>query len=249
MSEGTVTTPETTAEAESLRRATMLAATHEIKNILTIVLMGIDALTQRAGMTDDERALAMDIRKAAIRGVATVRAVATLERTESAETKCALVHEAISRTLPLIQAATQRNTRIRLFQRCPEVRVKLSETELGQIVTNLVLNAMDAMPDGGEVELSTAHFSRDAREFVELSVSDTGHGMDEETIAKLFQPFFTTKNIPGAIGLGLTIVKDIVDRAGGGIGVQSTTGAGTAFRVLLPIELQNIKSIRSRSIW
>jgi signal transduction histidine kinase len=102
---------------------------------------------------------------------------------------------------------------------------------------NLVLNARDAMPDGGPIEVRlaavrlTSHPSYTGR-FVMLGVSDRGAGMDEATRRRVFEPFFTTK--PQGTGLGLPIVRRVADRAGGLVRVESTPGEGTTFRVFLP---------------
>ena len=101
--------------------------------------------------------------------------------------------------------------------------------ELREVLTNLILNAVDAMPEGGSLRLSS---SSDDTE-VEAMITDTGHGMTEEVRQKLFDPFFTTKG-PKGTGLGLSITYGIVSRHGGRIVVESTPGAGSTFRLRFP---------------
>jgi len=117
--------------------------------------------------------------------------------------------------------------------------------QLRQILMNLVLNARDAMPQGGRIGLSTraAEFPGEAsgnaepgiaRRAVSLTVKDNGCGMDAETRARLFEPFFTTKKPGGGTGLGLATVQRIVNEAGGTIEVESEPGQGTSIEVFLP---------------
>jgi CheY-like chemotaxis protein len=112
-------------------------------------------------------------------------------------------------------------------------------------VLNLAVNARDAMPDGGTIELATANAeigeerSPDLEEltpgsWVALSVRDTGHGMDAETLARVFEPFFTTKEVGQGTGLGLSTVYGIVKQTGGHVTVRSAPGEGAAFTIYLP---------------
>jgi two-component system cell cycle sensor histidine kinase/response regulator CckA len=108
--------------------------------------------------------------------------------------------------------------------------VRADRGQLEQVITNLGINARDAMLDGGRLEIELAS---DAAESVRLVVRDTGRGMDSKTMAEIFEPFFTTKGSSGT-GLGLATVHGIVTQSGGQISVQSEPGGGTAFTILLP---------------
>ncbi len=103
-------------------------------------------------------------------------------------------------------------------------------SELREVLTNLILNALDAMPEGGSLRLTT---DRTASGEVRLTVADTGAGMDDEVRVRIFDPFFTTKGVRG-VGLGLSVVYGIVQRHGGRIEVTSAPGRGTAMHVILP---------------
>jgi CheY-like chemotaxis protein len=112
----------------------------------------------------------------------------------------------------------------------------VDKSQLEQVIMNLVVNARDAMPDGGELVIETMRSDADEndRPQVVLSVRDTGFGMDEETLGRIFEPFFTTKEQGKGTGLGLATVYGIVHQSGGNIFVDSTPGKGTAFNVYLP---------------
>ncbi len=109
--------------------------------------------------------------------------------------------------------------------------VRADRSQLEQVIINLVVNASDAMPQGGTVTISLANTPDDR---VCLSVSDTGHGMDEQTVARIFEPFFTTKETGRGTGLGLAIVYGIVQQSGGTITLDTAIGKGTAFHIFLP---------------
>jgi signal transduction histidine kinase len=119
------------------------------------------------------------------------------------------------------------------------------EVDLHLVLMNLILNARDAMPDGGTVTVTARNVSLDATQatakqlpsagsYVELAVKDTGSGMDAETKARAFEPFFTTKAPGHGAGLGLALVHGIVSRHGGAVAIDSAAGKGSTFTVWLP---------------
>jgi len=111
--------------------------------------------------------------------------------------------------------------------------VRVDPGQIEQVIVNLVLNARDAMPEGGTLTLATENVELDIP-CVKLSVTDTGKGMDDQTAARIFEPFFTTKEAEKGTGLGLATVYGIVEQSGGHVDVWSRPGEGAVFTVVLP---------------
>jgi len=114
--------------------------------------------------------------------------------------------------------------------------------QIEQVVMNLVVNAVDAMPHGGALTFTTANVAQPSGDptiapgrYAVLTIADTGTGMDDETQAHMFDPFFTTKPPGEGTGLGLATVHGIVHQSGGAIRVRSSVGEGTAFSIYLPV--------------
>jgi len=116
---------------------------------------------------------------------------------------------------------------------------RFDRSQIGQVIDNLVINALQAMPGGGTVEISAANEIRDGR-FVRISVSDTGTGIPPEALGRIFDPFYTTK--PSGHGLGLAICHSILGRHDGWINVESELGRGTTFHVYLPASGASLES-------
>jgi signal transduction histidine kinase len=129
-------------------------------------------------------------------------------------------------------AASEFGERVRLvteFEALPAVRCHAGR--LSQVIMNLLLNAVQAIPGEGEVRVTTSSDDK----HLYLAVADTGHGMSEEIRARIFEPFYTTRDVGQGTGLGLTVARDVVQAHGGHIEVSSRIGAGTTFTVVLPL--------------
>jgi PAS domain S-box-containing protein len=225
----------------------MLAAgvAHEINNPLAAVMANLDLIAREARRLErfvgpselaelvDELA---DAREASERVRETVRDLKVFSHAQEDEERrpldLNLVVESVSR-----MAGNELRHRARLVKELGAVpRVLASEARLSQVLLNLMLNAVQAIPDGDswshEIRLVTRHDA--ARERIVVEVRDSGTGMSREVLRRLFTPFFTTKPVGVGTGLGLSICNRIVTAMGGEIEVESELGKGSCFRVLLP---------------
>jgi two-component system, cell cycle sensor histidine kinase and response regulator CckA len=138
--------------------------------------------------------------------------------------------------LPVLKAAIGSRHELNFAPPAALGQVLIGKSQFTRLLLNLVINARDAMPDGGSIKIGLASVKLTEPgylgRFVLLDVADSGIGIDEVTRRRVFEPFFTTK--PTGTGLGLAIVRQVVDRAGGLIRVESAPGHGTTFRVFFP---------------
>jgi len=141
----------------------------------------------------------------------------------------------------LTHLGTQHNVELHLRPTPHGARVRMDEGQMQQVITNLVLNAIQAMPHGGRVDIDVgqARASRPGqpaseRDCVRLSITDQGVGIAADALAHIFEPFFTTKDVGEGTGLGLSVCYGIVEEHGGWIAVDSTPGKGSRFSVYLP---------------
>lgn len=231
-------------EAQRLEIAGRLAAgvAHDTNNLLVRILSAADALLEDA----DPHALrehAAELRRAAEGGAAIVRRLAALLGPELRGPSDVELDRAIESLRVVLEPMTS-NVALIVSLEASDRRVRCHFGQIEQIVLNLVMNALDAMPDGGTIELSTKRLERSGR--VAIEVRDSGVGMSEEVRARIFEPAFTTKKT--GTGLGLTTVASIVRGAGGSIEVESAIGAGTTFRIELPaVSVRPVVSPRSRA--
>jgi PAS domain S-box-containing protein len=174
------------------------------------------------------------IERSAIRGAELTGRLLSASRKAPARWEPVNLNVVVEETLELLAHSLHKS--IRLEKRLdPRVRAMMADaSQLQQIVLNLCVNARDAMPDGGLLRVTTR--LSDGGDKVHLTVEDTGIGMDAKTLARLFEPFFSTKGEAGT-GLGLSVVYGIVRSLGGDVGVTSSPGRGARFQVVLPCHL------------
>jgi len=208
---------------------------HDFNNILAAIL-GRTQLLLRTPLDGETRRQLEVIEQAALDGAHTVRRVQEFTRVRMDEhfqpiDLNAVIESVIEFTRPAwMTNAKKRGVSVHVHQRLAATRhVEGNASELREVFTNLVLNALDAMPWGGHLHVAT----EDAGDQVVARFRDTGVGMDEETRSRVFDPFFTTKAVQGT-GLGLSVAYGIVARHRGTIDVESERGVGTEFAVTLP---------------
>ncbi len=209
---------------------------HEINNPLTSVL-GYASLILSEIPPDDPRRTDLEvIEKEALRARAIVRDLLGYARQTDAAMEQTRVNDALEAVLPLIRRrAESQNVRIaaRLDPHVPPILGDVNQ--LKQVFINILNNAIDAMPQGGQVEIVTRQVSDNGSgPRVEITFQDTGVGIPPDKLDRIFDPFFTTKEDGKGTGLGLPISKRIVERHGGSIAVDSTPGRGTRFTISLP---------------
>ena len=161
-----------------------------------------------------------------------VRSLGDFARISSSEKTMSNLSEILERTFNLVRY-DKRLKNIRYVTDIEEIPpIKINQDQIQQVFLNLMLNALDAMPEGGELGVSI----KQAASAVEVRFTDTGQGIDEAVIDRIFDPFFTTKPLGKGTGLGLSICYGIIKDHNGTISVKSKKGGGTTFLVTLPKE-------------
>ncbi|MBO3741885.1 hybrid sensor histidine kinase/response regulator [Actinoplanes flavus] len=202
---------------------------HDFNNLLAIILNYADFLTDE--VTADGRRDLDRIRDAADRARSLTGQLLLFARQEPTQVENVDLNEVVSSSSELLSRSIGTNIELVCRTHDQPLPVRANRGRLDQILLNLVINARDAMPDGGMVVVGTGPTPDGG---TRLTVADTGCGMTAEVRDRLFEPFFTTKPADRGTGLGLATVYGIVEDAGGHIGVESSPGAGTTFTVELP---------------
>jgi PAS domain S-box-containing protein len=218
---------------------------HDFNNLLTIITGYTDLALSRASVPLDLRNDIDRIENAAARAAALVRQLLAFSRKQVLQPKTLDLNAIVVNMDKLLRRLI--DDHIEMITRVDENlgKVKADPAQIEQVIMNLIVNARDAMPQGGRVVIETCNVELDAAyaaehvptkpgRYVMLAVSDTGVGMDTQTVAHIFEPFFTTKESGRGTGLGLSTVYGIVKQSGGYIWVYSEPGKGSTFKVYLP---------------
>ncbi|MBT9537704.1 MAG: PAS domain S-box protein [Nitrospirae bacterium] len=218
---------------------------HDFNNLLSAIMGYSEIMLEMAKEGDPFYKPANIIYNAAERGTELVKGMLTITQRKKIETKPVDINEAIKNSIEILRRTIPGNIEIitKLEEGVPLIMA--NSTQIQQVIMNLSINARDAMPDGGILTIETAVVGEGngavngihAEEggFVNLSVSDTGLGMDEDTKRKIFDPFFTTKEAGKGTGLGLYTVHLITSNHRGYINLYSEPNKGTRFSIYLPI--------------
>ena len=218
---------------------------HDFNNLLTVIMGRSNLLLHRLAADHPHRKSLENIEETTQRAALLTRQLLAFSRKQVLTPTVLDVEGVVAGMLEMFQRLIGENIEL-AFTPGPELgRVRIDRGQAEQVLVNLVVNARDAMPEGGRITIEIAEVALDegdagrvaglpAGPYIVLTVSDTGAGMDEHTKARIFEPFFTTKEPGKGTGLGLATVYGIVRQSEGGVTVESQLGVGTSFKIYLP---------------
>jgi two-component system cell cycle sensor histidine kinase/response regulator CckA len=226
---------------------------HDFNNVLTII-SGYSTMVLAEELNPGQQRKIKAIRDASTRAANLIRQLLAFSRKQLLQKQVLSLNALVTQVETLMGRIIGEDIAF-VTQLDPTLKaVKADPGQLEQVLMNLVVNARDAMPNGGTLTIATRNmrldhsffryqFSVEPGDYAMVSVEDTGCGMDEETQAKIFEPFFTTKENGKGTGLGLSTVYGIVKQSGGYIWVRSEPNAGSTFSVFLPVAETNVPAI------
>jgi two-component system cell cycle sensor histidine kinase/response regulator CckA len=229
---------------------------HDFNNLLTAITGYCDLLLEEIGEHEQMRADAEEIIRAADRAAALTRQLLAFSRRQVLLPKVFDLNELVSGVERLLLRLIGEHIELVTVLESELPHVRLDPGQLEQLVINLAVNARDAMPSGGHLSITTenleiptdgdpAHPGIAPANYITLSVSDTGVGMDASTLSKIFEPFFSTKESGKGTGLGLATVYGIIQQSGGEIRVESELGTGSTFTIYLPQVAEDLSAPES----
>lgn len=218
---------------------------HDFNNVLTAIIGFSDLLLQTHRATDPAHKDIMNIKQSAQRAAGLVGKLLAFSRRQTFQTEVMHLGDSIADWKQFLERSIGEKVKLTIKPERDLWFVKSDRTQIEQVITNLSVNARDAMPDGGMLTIRMRNVpERDAQrlgseglplgEYVLVEVGDTGCGISDEIKQEIFEPFFTTKPVGEGTGLGLSTVYGIVKQAGGFLFVDSEEGCGTTFRIYLP---------------
>jgi two-component system, cell cycle sensor histidine kinase and response regulator CckA len=218
---------------------------HDFNNVLSAIMMATDFLLNAHKPTDPSFQDIMQIKQNANRAASLVRQLLAFSRRQTLRPQVLSLGEALSDLTMLLRRLIGEKVQLEVVHGRDLWPVKVDISQFEQVIVNLAVNARDAMLEGGKLVVRTANVSAEesknfpskgmpAADYVLVEVSDNGIGIAPEIIEKIFEPFFSTKEVGKGTGLGLSTVYGIVKQTGGFIYVDSEVGRGTTFRIFLP---------------
>ena len=234
------------AQSQKMQAIGQLAGgiAHDINNVLTVIIGFSDLLLANSGGDPAFHDL-NEIKANANRAANLVRQLLAFSRRQTLRPEVLSLNEVISDLTVFLKRSLGEKVKLERDYGRDLWLVKADQTELGRVLVNLAVNAVDAMADGGSLTIRTANIGvsecvqlaergMEPGDYVMCAVTDTGHGMTSDVLQKIFEPFFTTKDVGKGTGLGLSTVYGIVKQTGGYIYCDSAAGSGTTFRIYLP---------------
>jgi two-component system cell cycle sensor histidine kinase/response regulator CckA len=219
---------------------------HDFNNLLGVIIGYAEVVQQHTGDPNDLRAYVEEILKAANRAASLTRQLLAFSRQQVMDPKVLDLNAIVKDTEKMLRRLIGEDIGLNTELENAPVRIKADQGQVEQVIMNLVVNARDAMPQGGRLVLATSNFHMDENhtrrypfpvqvgDYALLTVTDNGIGMDANTRARAFEPFFTTKEKGKGTGLGLSTVYGVVKQSGGYIDLSSERGAGTTFKIYFP---------------
>ena len=235
------------AQSQKMQAMGQLAGgvAHDFNNLLTAMIGFCDLLLQRHGAGDPSFADIMQIRQNANRAAALVRQLLAFSRRQALQPRLLNVTDALADLSTLLRRLLGETIELRLVHGRQLGLVRVDPGQFDQVIINLAVNARDAMPGGGTLTIRTNAVAIDhplqrgadlmpAGQYVMIEVTDTGTGIARENLARIFEPFFSTKEVGAGTGLGLSTVYGIVRQTEGFVTVDSELGQGASFAIYLP---------------
>jgi signal transduction histidine kinase len=216
---------------------------HDFNNLLTAIMGYAEIVMVSLGPGDPRRADAEEIARAATRAADLTRQMLAFSRKQILQPQVVDLNAIVAKVEPMLRRVIGEDIIMTIAPRASSPQVRVDPGQIEQVIMNLVVNARDAMPKGGRLTVETGDAVLDSSqlppdgrtgEYVMLAVSDTGAGMSPEVRARIFEPYFTTKEIGKGTGLGLSTAYGIVRQSDGHIHVYTEPGQGTTFRIYLP---------------
>ncbi|MDN4058833.1 PAS domain S-box protein [Massilia sp. YIM B02769] len=214
---------------------------HDFNNLLSVLASGLEVLTLRGGTVGDVKTLD-SMRRAIDRGATLTQQLLAFARQQPLQPETHSVNRLVSGFESVLRRAVNASIDFEVHLE-PEIRATVIDSaRFESALLNLVVNARDAMPDGGRICIETANVELQERDvnglaagsYVKVTVADTGTGMSPETAQRAFEPFYTTKEVGKGTGLGLSQVYGFIKQSGGEVKIRTAPGEGTAIAIYLP---------------
>ncbi len=235
------------AQSQKMQAVGQLAGgiAHDFNNVLSAIMMANDFLLNAHKPTDPSFQDIMQIKQNATRAATLVRQLLAFSRRQTLRPQVLQLGDSLSDLTMLLRRLIGEKVKLDLVHGRDLWPVKVDVSQFEQVIVNLAVNARDAMPNGGKLTVRTANVSAQeagrlsykgmpAADYVRIEVADTGTGIPPEIVDKIFEPFFSTKEVGKGTGLGLSTVYGIVKQTGGFIYVESEADKGTSFLIFLP---------------
>ena len=225
---------------------------HDFNNLLTAMIGFCDLLLQRHKPGDQSFADIMQIKQNGNRAANLVRQLLAFSRQQTLQPKVLSVTDVLAELANLLRRLIGANVELKMVHARDVGLIRADQGQLEQVIINLVVNARDAMPQGGAVTITTGPHHQDTAitrgqdtmnpgDYIKIAVADQGIGIPKENIQRIFEPFFSTKEVGSGTGLGLSTVYGIVRQTGGFVEVDSIVGKGSTFIIYLPHHIEKEK--------